>query len=121
MPKTSSVSSARSQRFRTLTPHKQAREVIRPMASAPEGATKPAAGVMPTKPAIAPEQAPSKEGWPLLIHSPKAQATTPMAAANMVLKNASVAFSLADKAEPALKPNQPTHSRAAPIKVKGRL
>jgi len=44
-----------------------------------------------------------------------------LVAAIMVLKNARVAPSLAASDEPALKPNQPTHSSAAPMKVIGRL
>ena len=34
---------------------------------------------------------------------------------------ASAAMPFASSAEPALKPNQPTHSSAAPIMVSGRL
>ena len=56
-----------------------------------------------------------------MLHSVISQASTAPAVAIMVLKKASVAFSLAARAEPALKPNQPTHSSAAPTKVMGRV
>jgi hypothetical protein len=39
----------------------------------------------------------------------------------MVLMKASVVPPLASRLEPALKPNQPTHSSEAPIMVIGRL
>jgi class 3 adenylate cyclase len=48
---------------------------------APIGPTKPQAGVMATKPATAPEAAPSIEGLPLLIHSAKVHATVAAAVA----------------------------------------
>ncbi|MNT36119.1 hypothetical protein D3C72_1721810 [compost metagenome] len=121
MPNTSSASSARSMRFRPFTPQTQTTPATTPMISAPTGPTRPAAGVMPTRPAIAPEAAPSIEGLPLMAHSVNSQASTAPAVAIIVLKKARVAFSLAASAEPALKPNQPTHSRAAPTKVIGRL
>ena len=52
----------------------------RPSASAGIGCTNPAAGVMQTRPATAPEQAPSTLGLPRVIHSMPAQATAPAAA-----------------------------------------
>src|SRR5690606_12280617 len=83
--------------------------------------TVPAAGVMPTSPAIAPEAAPSAEGRPLVTASTTLHATTPAAVATIVLIIASDAISSAATAEPALKPNQPTHSSEAPMKVNGTL
>ena len=83
------------------------------------GPTKPQAGVMPTSPAIAPEAAPSIEGSPLDIHSPKDQASNPQAAATSVLMNAIPVTPLASRFEPALKPNQPTQSKQAPTRVSG--
>ena len=92
-----------------------------PITNAPGMPTLPAAGVIATRPATAPEAAPSIEGLPLNSHSPKVQASTAQAVARKVLMKASAAELLASSAEPALKPNQPTHSSAAPIMVIGRL
>src|SRR5690606_20013467 len=92
-----------------------------PIHSAPTGPTNAAAGVIPTSPATAPEAAPSMEGLPFTAHSVNSQASTAPAVATRVLIKASAADSLAASAEPALKPNQPTHSSEAPIKVMGRL
>src|SRR5690606_27211685 len=112
---------ARSRRFKPLTPHTQTAPVTRPIISAPPGPTRPAAGVMPTNPATAPEIAPSNEGLPLYFHSISSHARIAPAVATMVLKNARAAVSLALRAEPALNPNQPTHSKAAPVMAMGRL
>ena len=79
--------------------------------------TNPAAGVMATKPATAPEAAPNIEGLPLITHSPTVHETTAAAVANKVLRNASAAEPFASNAEPALKPNQPTHNKDAPTIV----
>ena len=76
---------------------------------------------MPTSPAIAPDAAPRAEGCPLVNASTIDQASTPAAVATMVLIIASDALVSAASAEPALKPNQPTHSSDAPTKVKGTL
>ena len=81
------------------------------------GLTAPQAGVMQTKPATAPEQAPSIDGCPRKTHSAPAQATTPAAAAMCVATKAFTAAVLEPSALPALKPNQPTHSSAAPMQV----
>ena len=83
--------------------------------------TLPAAGVIATRPATAPDAAPSIDGLPLIIHSPNVHASTAQAVARNVLMNASDAELPASSAEPALKPNQPTHSSEAPIIVIGRL
>src|SRR5688572_15533470 len=85
------------------------------------GLTKPAAGVMQTSPATAPEQAPRMLGLPRAIHSAPDQASTPPAAARCVATNAPTAIGPALTALPALNPNQPTHSRAAPMVVYVRL
>jgi hypothetical protein len=79
--------------------------------------TNPAAGVMATKPATAPEAAPNIEGLPLITHSPTVHDTTAAAVANKVLRNANAAEPFASNAEPALKPNQPTHNKVAPTIV----
>ena len=58
-----------------MTNHMQTRPAIRPITMAPMGPTKPAAGVTPTRPAMAPEMPPSRLGWPRIIHSPNDQAS----------------------------------------------
>src|SRR5947209_1198547 len=85
------------------------------------GPTKPAAGVMATSPATAPEIAPSALGLPLRIHSAAAQLKAAAAAAKCVATNALVARLLAAKALPALNPNQPTQSKQAPMKLRTTL
>ena len=92
-----------------------------PMAMEPIVPTQPQAGVMATRPATAPEAAPSIVGEPLMIHSPSIQASVAAAVASSVLVNTSVAKPFASRFEPTLKPNQPTHSSEAPIMTMGRL
>src|SRR5580692_10070401 len=88
-----------------------------PMSSAANGCTKPEAGVMATRPATAPEIAPSAVGLPLWIHSATVQPRAAAAAAKWVLTKALVASGPALRALPALKPNQPTQRRHAPMKL----
>ena len=90
---------------------------ISPIATAGIGCTKPAAGVMQTRPATAPEAAPSTLGRLRKNHSMHAQPTAPAAAAKCVAQNALAAAVSAATADPALNPNQPTHSIAAPVTV----
>ena len=120
-PNTSSESSAPSSFFRPLTPHRQAKPAMKPMIRPPPMPTLPAAGVMATRPATAPEAAPSIEALPRISASPMHQASTAAAVANSVLMKARAAKPLASSAEPALKPNQPTHSSEAPTMVRVRL
>src|SRR5215467_1522350 len=94
---------------------------IRPIARAGMGPTKPAAGVMATSPATAPEIAPSALGLPLRNHSAPHHPMTAAAAARCVATNALVARLPALSALPALKPNHPTHSRHAPMKLSTTL
>src|ERR687885_897366 len=91
------------------------------MASADIGVTKPEAGVMPTSPATAPEMAPSTVGLPVRTHSAATQPSVAAAAAKCVATKALVASGPAARALPALKPNQPTHSMQAPMKLSTRL
>ena len=70
-----------------------------------------------TRPATAPEMAPSAEGLPLRTHSAALQPMAAAAAPKCVATKAEVARVPAESAEPALKPNQPTHSRHAPMKL----
>ncbi|MCY1539735.1 hypothetical protein D9M68_753350 [compost metagenome] len=87
----------------------------------PMGPTEPQAGVMATRPATAPDAAPSIEALPLESASPTHQASTAAAVASRVLMKARPAPPLASRLEPALKPNQPTHSSEAPTMVSVRL
>src|SRR5215213_10772432 len=85
------------------------------------GVTNPEAGVMPTRPQTAPEIAPKIVGLPWRTHSPATQPSVPAAAAKCVAVKALVARAPAESALPALKPNQPTHSMHAPMKLSTRL
>ena len=76
---------------------------------------------MATRPATAPEMMPSTEGLPLAIHSANIQARAAAAVAICVTAIAMPARPPAEVAEPALKPNQPTHSSEAPITASVRL
>src|SRR6266571_2751493 len=91
------------------------------MAKAPTGPTKPEAGVMATRPATAPEQMPTTVGLPLTAHSTSIQVNPATAVAICVTSMAMPACIPAVTAEPALKPNQPTHSSAAPDRKSTRL
>ena len=70
---------------------------------------------MATRPATAPEMMPSTRGLPRATHSANIQASAAAAVAIWVTAIAMPARPLAATAEPALKPNQPTHSSEAPI------
>src|ERR1700757_4668830 len=100
---------------------KQNAPAITPMTIAGIGPTNPAAGVIATSPATAPEIAPRALGLPLRIHSAALHPITAAAAAKCVATNALVARLPALKALPALNPNQPTQSRHAPIKLSTML
>src|SRR5579871_2736999 len=99
------------------TIRKQKIPAAKPMSSAGNGFTKPDAGVMATRPATAPEMAPSAVGLPLCSHSAIDQPIAAAAAAKCVFTNALVASGPEPNALPALNPNQPTHNRQAPIKL----
>src|SRR5262249_18272645 len=92
-----------------------------PMTSAESGVTKPEAGVIATSPATAPEIPPSTLGFPLRIHSISSHPQVAAAAPKCVATKALLASEEAARALPALKPNQPTHSRQAPMKLSTRL
>src|ERR1700761_4489465 len=81
------------------------------------GCTNPAAGVIATSPATAPEMPPSALGLPCRNHSATIQPMAAEAAPRCVFTKALVASGPEESAEPALNPNQPTHSRHAPIKL----
>ena len=59
------------------------------MTNAPGMPTFPAAGVIATRPATAPDAAPSIEGLPLIAHSPNVHDKTAHAVARNVFMNAS--------------------------------
>ena len=120
-PNTSSASSAPSIFFRPVTPHKHRAPATAPITIAPLIPTNPHAGVMATRPATAPDAAPSMEGLPLRKFSNNNHDRVATAVATRVLTKASEAVPLASRLEPTLKPNQPTHSRHAPTIVKVRL
>src|SRR5579864_3706637 len=100
---------------------KQTIPATNPIRSAGKGFTNPEAGVMATNPATAPEIPPSTLGFPLRIHSTSSQPSTAEAVAKCVATNALVASADAATALPALNPNQPTHSRQAPITLSTML
>src|SRR4051794_34289720 len=88
------------------------------MSIAGNGFTKPDAGVIATRPATAPEIPPRTLGFPCTIHSARSQPRVAAAAPKWVATKALVARPEAPSALPALKPNQPTHRRHAPIKLR---
>src|ERR1022692_2394763 len=92
-----------------------------PIARAGMGPTKPAAGVIATSPATPPEIAPRALGFPLRSHSAPLHPSTAAAAAKCVATKAPVAKLLEASALPALKPNQPTHNKHAPMKLSTTL
>src|SRR5258707_7226610 len=92
-----------------------------PIASAGMGPTNPAAGVIATSPATAPEIAPSALARPFLTHSAALQLSAAAAAPKCVATNALDASEFDASALPALNPNHPTHSKHAPMKLSTRL
>src|ERR1700732_5269905 len=91
------------------------------MTSAGIGPTNPAAGVMATSPATAPEIAPNALACPFFNHSATLHANAALAAAKCVATNALDANPFEASALPALNPNHPTHNKQAPIKLSTRL
>src|SRR6266508_152562 len=82
---------------------------------------KPQHGVIATRPATAPEDAPTMVGLPSRIHSTMIQPSSAAAVATCVLTKATAVMPSAVISEPALKPNQPNHSRPAPSATIGTL
>ena len=103
--------------FTDTTIQKQNTPAIKPIHRALIGVTNPEAGVIATNPATAPEIPPRALGLPFRIHSAASHPQAAAAAPNCVATNALVAKLLAASADPALKPNHPTHNRHAPIKL----
>src|ERR1051325_2990952 len=92
-----------------------------PITTAPLAVTRPAAGVITTRPATTPEQNPSTVGLPRVIHSRAGHTVDATAAASVVATNAFDEMPSAATALPALKPYQPTHSMPVPTTVSTRL
>ena len=81
----------------------------------------PQAGVMATRPATAPEATPRLVAWPSRSFSTTIQAPAATAVAIWVFMNARPAVPSTASSEPALKPNQPNHSRPTPSSTSVRL
>ena len=92
-----------------------------PMTSAPRMFTEEQDGVMATRPATMPDAAPRLVGLPSRNFSTSSQPSIAAEVAKVVVRNVEPARPLEPTAEPALKPNQPNHSRPAPSITKGRL
>ena len=92
-----------------------------PTASAPSGVTAPHAGVMATRPAIAPDIPPSVVACPSRSFSTTSQARIAAQVALKVFSMTTEALLPAASAEPPLKPNQPNHRMPAPSATSGRL
>src|SRR3954452_24892306 len=88
---------------------------------APIGETAEQDGVIGTRPATTPEGAPSEGECPSRNFSVTSQPSEAAPVATMVLTQTTEAVLLAARAEPALKPNQPNHSRPAPVITRVRL
>src|SRR4030042_2296569 len=112
--KTSSVSSILDLPALQLATRVEIPPAAKPMSKADVTLTYPAAGVIATNPTTAPIETPTAEGLPLTIQSMIIQLTAAAAAAKFVVTSADTAKSFAASALPALNPNQPNHSRAAP-------
>src|SRR5512137_226390 len=91
-----------------------------PMGMAARGVTKPAAGVIAASPATAPVTIPNAEGA-LCRQERSIQVVAAAAAEVLVVTISLAAMPFAARAEPALEPNQPNQSRAAPMTVVGML
>src|SRR5688500_8579203 len=85
------------------------------------GPTKPAAGVIATRPTTIAVAEPTAVVLPRRTMSRTLHTTSVAAGASIVVTNASPAMPFAESALPALKPNQPNHSRPAPSSVNGTL
>ena len=87
---------------------------INPIAKADGMVTKPAAGVIATRPTTAPIQAPIADNlWPRIL-SKNTHPIAAAAAATVVVPKACAANPLDPTAEPALKPNHPNHNKPVP-------
>src|SRR5687768_8084943 len=85
------------------------------------GLMKPAAGVTATRPTTIAVAAPTAVTLFERSRSQNVHTTRVAAGANIVVTNARPAIGLAATALPALKPNQPNHSRPEPRSTNGTL
>src|SRR5689334_210226 len=90
-----------------------------PMTTGASPPTNPAHGVIATRPATAPEAAPSVVACPAVMRSTTSQLSIAAAAATNVFMNACAATPFAASAEPALNPNQPNQRMPVPSSVSG--
>src|SRR5208337_5404479 len=120
-PKASSESSYPNIALTLVTMKKQKTPAANPMAIDDMGETKPAAGVIATSPATAPEIAPRALGFPRFHHSAALHPRVAAAAPKCVATKALVARLPAPSALPALKPNHPTQSKHAPMTLSTTL
>src|SRR5205823_8057157 len=112
--KTSSVSSSVDALFFQWTQRFDTTLATVPMKMLAPMLTKPAAGVIATRPTTAPTQAPRADGFCPRIPSKNIHASAADADAVFVVANAIAACPDAESADPALKPNQPNHSMPVP-------
>src|SRR5687768_12578161 len=91
------------------------------MMMADVGETKPAAGVITTRPTTIAVAAPTAVARLVRSASSAIQTHSAAIGASIVVANACPAPALADSALPALKPNQPKYSSAAPSSANGTL
>ena len=83
--------------------------------------TKPAPGVIATRPTTRPVEAPTKVGFLSMITSRSIHTTSAIAEAMAEVINAWAARPSAARELPALNPNQPNHSIVAPSTTNGIL
>src|SRR5687768_3571874 len=120
-PNVSSASSYLKIALSFVTAKNGTTPAITPINIALLAVTKPAAGVITTRPATIPEQKPSTVGLPRVSHSSAGHTPPAIAAASVVVTNAFAATPSAATALPALKPYQPTQSMPVPTTVSTRL
>src|SRR6476659_2110448 len=99
----------------------QTAHAIAPRMIAPTGVTAPQAGVIATRPVMAPEAAPTPVTWPSLTFSTAIQASVAAQVATNVVTMTMAAEFPAASAEPPLKAYQPAQSSPAPSRVSGTL
>src|SRR5690606_4909181 len=110
---TSNVSSTR-ECVRHSTTRRLMTEATAPITKECGTVTKPAAGVIATKPTTTPIQTPIAVGFLPRAASKKIQANAAAPDAVVVVANAEAANAVAPNADPALNPNQPNHSNPVP-------
>mmetsp|Transcript_51378 Transcript_51378/g.155627 ORF Transcript_51378/g.155627 Transcript_51378/m.155627 type:complete len:219 (+) Transcript_51378:355-1011(+) len=120
-PKASRASSSLSTLLSNVTAKKQTGDATTPMAMAPSGLTKPAAGVMTTRPDTAPTMAAELVAVCVCSLTMKIMESMAAAAARHVVAMARAATASAARAEPALKPIQPNQSSPPPRRTNGTL